>query len=83
MRGEQNPDFTPDGAPAQRAGHAPSATAEGYAILSMDELRPHAEAIERHFLSLAGVQFDASVEPAAPGMAYRWPILRTLNGKPP
>lgn len=53
----------PAGAPAQIAGHAPSATAEGYAILSMDELRPHAEAIERHFLSLAGVQFDAQAEP--------------------
>ncbi len=53
----------PAGAPAQIAGHAPSATAEGYAILSLDELRPHAEAIERHFLNLAGVPFDASVEP--------------------
>jgi len=53
----------PAGAPAQIAGHAPSATAEGYAILSIDELRPHAEAIERHILQLAGVVFDATLEP--------------------
>ena len=51
--------IAPAGVPAQIAGHAPSAVAEGYAILSLDELRPHAECVEAHILSLAGVQFDA------------------------
>ncbi len=55
--------IAPAGVPAQIAGHAPSAVAEGYAILSMDELRPHAERVEAHILSLAGVQFDAQTEP--------------------
>lgn len=55
--------IAPAGVPAQMAGHAPSAVAEGYAILSMDELRPHAERVEAHILSLAGVQFDSASEP--------------------
>lgn len=55
--------IAPAGVPAQIAGHAPSAVAEGYAVLSMDELRPHAERVEAHILSLAGVQFDAQAEP--------------------
>lgn len=55
--------IAPAGVPAQIAGHAPSAVAEGYAILSMDELRPHAERVEAHILSLAGVKFDAQAEP--------------------
>lgn len=49
----------PAGVPAQIAGHKPSATAEGYAILTLDDLRPYAEQIEAHFLELAGVQFVA------------------------
>ena len=57
--------IAPAGVPAQIAGHAPSAVAEGYAILSIDELRPHAERVEAHILSLAGVQFDAQAEPGA------------------
>lgn len=57
--------IAPAGVPAQMAGHAPSAVAEGYAVLSMDELRPHAECIEAHILSLAGVQFDAQAAPGA------------------
>ena len=52
-----------DGVPAQMAGHSPSAVADGYAILSMDDLRPQAERVEAHILSLAGVQFDSASEP--------------------
>ena len=55
----------PGGVPAQMAGHAPGGVAEGYAVLSMDDLRPHAECIEAHILSLAGVQFDAQAAPGA------------------
>jgi integrase len=57
--------IAPAGVPAQIAGHAPSAVAEGYAVLSMDELRPHAERVEAHILSLAGAQFDAQAVPGA------------------
>lgn len=57
--------IAPAGVPAQIAGHSPSAVAEGYAILSMDELRPHAERVEAHILSLAGIQFDAQAEPGS------------------
>lgn len=53
----------PAGVPAQIAGHKPSATAEGYAVLSLDDLRPYAEQIEAHILELAGVQFDAGAGP--------------------
>lgn len=53
----------PAGVPAQIAGHKPSATAEGYAVLSIDDLRPYAEQVEAHILELAGVQFDATAEP--------------------
>ena len=53
----------PLGAVAQIMGHKPSATAEGYNILALDELRPFAEQIEDHILALAGVQFDRSAEP--------------------
>lgn len=53
----------PAGAVAQIAGHKPSATAEGYAILPLDDLRPYAEMIEARILEQAGVTFDATVEP--------------------
>lgn len=53
----------PAGVPAQIAGHKPSATAEGYAVLSLDDLRPYAEHVEAHILELAGVQFDPKAEP--------------------
>jgi len=53
----------PAGVPAQIAGHKPSATAEGYAVLSLDDLRPYAEQVEAHILELAGVQFEAGAEP--------------------
>lgn len=62
----------PAGAPAQIAGHKPSATAEGYAVLPIDDLRPYAEQIEAHILALAGVQFDGK---AAPG------LLRVIANK--
>jgi hypothetical protein len=48
---------------AQIEGHAPSATAEGYAILPLDDLRPYAELIEAKILELAGVKFDPKAEP--------------------
>jgi hypothetical protein len=35
--------------------HQPSGTADGYAILPLDDLRPFAETIENHILKLAGV----------------------------
>lgn len=54
--------IAPAGTPTQISGHAPSAVAEGYAILSIGELRPHAEQIEAHILRLAGVQFDSAIE---------------------
>lgn len=54
----------PAGVPAQIAGHKPSATAEGYAVLSLDDLRPYAAQVEAHILEQAGVTFDAK---AAPG----------------
>lgn len=53
----------PAGAVAQIAGHKPSATAEGYAVLPIDDLRPFAEQIEAHILTLAGEQFVADAEP--------------------
>ena len=53
----------PAGVPAQIAGHKPSATAEGYAVLSLDDLRPYAAQVEASILNLAGVQFDADLEP--------------------
>ena len=53
----------PAGAVAQLMGHRPSATAEGYSILTLDELRPYMTEIERHILEQAGVQFVADVEP--------------------
>ena len=53
----------PHGAVDQIQGHKPSGTADGYAILPIDDLRPFAELIETHILTLAGVQFDAQAEP--------------------
>ncbi len=53
----------PHGAVDQIQGHAPSGTADGYAVLPLDDLRPFAEAIERHILELAGVS-SAGSEPA-------------------
>lgn len=55
--------IVPAGVPAQISGHRPSAVAEGYAILALDELRPYMTQIEAEFLRLAGVQFDAKAEP--------------------
>lgn len=45
----------PHGAVDQMQGHRPSGTADGYAILPLDDLRPFALTIERHILKLAGV----------------------------
>lgn len=53
----------PAGAIAQCMGHKPSAVAEGYRPRSIDALRPFAERIEAHILSLAGVQFSPQAEP--------------------
>ena len=53
----------PAGIVAQIQGHKSSATAEGYDIRTLDELRPELERIEAHILALAGVQFDAQAEP--------------------
>lgn len=57
--------IVPGGVPAQISGHKPSATAEGYNILTLDELRPYMTQIEAKFLEIAGVQFDAQVHPGA------------------
>lgn len=43
----------PAGVPAQISGHRPSATAEGYAVLPLDDLRPYAVTAEKHILKLA------------------------------
>ena len=53
----------PAGAVAQIAGHKPSATAEGYAVLTQDDLRPYAAEIEAWILEQAGIKFDAKAEP--------------------
>jgi len=45
----------PHGAVDQMQGHRPSGTADGYAILPLDDLRPFALTIENHILKLAGV----------------------------
>jgi integrase len=55
----------PAGIVAQIQGHKSSATAEGYDIRTLDELRPELERIEAHILALAGVQFDAQAAPGA------------------
>lgn len=55
----------PAGIVAQIQGHKSSATAEGYDIRTLDELRPELERIEAHILALAGVQFDALAAPGA------------------
>ncbi|MPN30436.1 hypothetical protein SDC9_177907 [bioreactor metagenome] len=56
--------FVPAGVPAQISGHKPSATAEGYNILALDELRPYVAQIEAKFLELAGVSFDPTQAPS-------------------
>lgn len=56
--------IVPAGVPAQISGHRPSAVAEGYAILALDELRPYMAQIEAEFLRLAGVPFDAVEDPS-------------------
>ena len=56
----------PPGAVDQMQGHKPSGTADGYAILPLDDLRPFAERIEAHILELAGVTFDAQTESSKP-----------------
>lgn len=53
----------PAGIVAQIQGHKSSATAEGYDIRTLDELRPELERIEAHILTLAGVTFDRKAEP--------------------
>jgi integrase len=53
----------PAGVPAQIAGQKPSAVAEGYAVLAIDDLRTYAVQVEAYILGLAGVQFDAEAEP--------------------
>ncbi len=53
----------PAGVAAQMSGHAPSAVAEGYAIRSISELRPYAETVERHILSLAAVDWQPQEQP--------------------
>ena len=53
----------PAGAVAQIEGHKPSATAEGYAVLPLDDLMPYAVLIESKILELAEVTFDAEAEP--------------------
>jgi len=53
----------PAGAVAQIQGHRPSATADGYDILTLDDLRPYAGRVEAYILEQAGVQFVADVEP--------------------
>ncbi|UBB18599.1 tyrosine-type recombinase/integrase [Comamonas odontotermitis] len=56
--------IVPAGVPAQISGHKPSATAEGYSILALDELRPYMGQIEREFLRLAGINFsESTIEP--------------------
>ena len=56
-------DVVPTGAVAQIEGHKPSATAEGYAVLPLDDLRPYAEKIESQILKLAGIKFEPKAEP--------------------
>ena len=63
--------IVPGGVPAQISGHKPSATAEGYNILTLDELRPYMAQIEAKFLEIAGVQFDAQAAPS---------VLRVVAG---
>lgn len=46
---------SPHGAVDQMQLHQPSGTADGYAILPLDDLRPFAVTIESHILKLAGV----------------------------
>lgn len=53
----------PAGAVAQIAGHKPSATAEGYAVLPLDDLKPYAAMIEAQILEQAGIVFDAKAGP--------------------
>jgi integrase len=53
----------PAGAVAQIEGHQPSATAEGYAVLPLDDLRPYAALIETRILEQAGIKFDVKAEP--------------------
>lgn len=53
----------PAGAVAQIAGHKPSATAEGYAVLPLDDLRPYAALIEARILEQAGINFEVKAEP--------------------
>ncbi|MFG5779207.1 tyrosine-type recombinase/integrase [Comamonas sp. J-3] len=55
--------IVPAGVPAQISGHKPSAVAEGYAILALDELRPYMTQIEAEFLRLADVQFSVNDVP--------------------
>lgn len=54
--------IVPAGVPAQISGHKPSAVAEGYAILALDELRPYMSIIEAEFLRLAGVNYVPQLE---------------------
>lgn len=49
----------PHGAVDQMQLHQPSGTADGYAILPLDDLRPFAITIESHILKLAGVLIES------------------------
>jgi len=53
----------PQGGVDQVQGHRPSGTADGDAILPIDDLLPFAERIEAHILELAAVLFDPQAEP--------------------
>ena len=52
----------PAGAVAQIQGHKPSATAEGYDIRTLDDLRPYAERVEAYILEQAGMPSVPAVE---------------------
>ncbi|QLA80406.1 DUF4102 domain-containing protein [Acidovorax sp. JMULE5] len=56
----------PHGAVDQMQLHQPSGTADGYAILPLDDLRPFAVTIETHILKLAGVEVAGPVSGGPP-----------------
>lgn len=61
--------IVPAGVPAQISGHKQSAVAEGYFILTLDELRPFANQIESQFLELAGVDFAPKPDMGRPRLS--------------
>lgn len=56
----------PHGAVDQMQLHQPSGTADGYAILPLDDLRPFAMIVEDHILKLAGVVDHGPEDEASP-----------------